>query len=116
MSRERALVNGFKKINSPPSPKMPIAAPTVAKISTMMRLRRTPTVRPIWRFSTGSTLVVSAAGGRALMSLVVAEMADVMRLICVPTSSVAAVFSRRDESTERGARVASVSVSNATSL
>ena len=45
-----------------------------------------------------------------MISLVVAVTAAVMRLICAPTSAVAAVFSRRGDEGERGARVASGTV------
>jgi hypothetical protein len=113
MSRVSAVVNGFKKTNNPPRPNSAIATLTVAKISTIMRPSNTPAVRPIWRFSFGSAvlLVVAVLGGSALISFVVAVMADVMRLICVPTWTVAAVFSRMGESAERRARVASMAVS-----
>lgn len=109
ISSVSAVVNGLMKTSNPPSPNTAIAAPIVANISTIIRLRRTPTARPaIWRFSTGSAPASVVAGGRALISLVVDVMAAVMRLICAPTSTVAAVFSMRLEEVERGARVASV--------
>jgi hypothetical protein len=113
MSRASAVVKGFKKTNNPPRPNSAIATLTVAKISTIMRPSSTPAVRPIWRFSCGSAvlLVVAILGGSALISFVVAVMADVMRLICVPTWTVAAVFWRMGESAERRARVASITVS-----
>jgi hypothetical protein len=43
IKRDKADVNGFKKISSPASPKMATAAVTVAKISTMMRASSAPT-------------------------------------------------------------------------
>lgn len=117
MSADIAPINGFKKISRPASPRIATAAVTVAKISTMMSARMALTAMS-WRFSLGwawrsssvSTKrfsVVELTGGRALISFVVAVTAAVMRLIWAPTSAVAAVFSRRGEEAERGARVAS---------
>lgn len=57
--------------------------------------------------STKRFSAVELTGGSASISFVVAVTAAVMRLIWAPTSAVAAVFSRRGEEAERGARVAS---------
>jgi hypothetical protein len=88
-------VNGVVKITSTPSPSTKIAAPTVAKISTMIRDRSAATAMS-WRFSSlGDSMrsvetesmedsrdrLVAFTWGRAAISLVVEVMAAVMRLI-----------------------------------
>jgi hypothetical protein len=50
---------------------------------------------------------LAPGGARALISVVVEEMAAVIRVICWPILGIAAVFSRRFEEGERVARVAS---------
>jgi hypothetical protein len=119
MSADIAPVNGFKKMSRPARPRIATAAVTVAKISTIMRARMALTAMS-WRFSLGwavmsssismerfSVVLVELTGGSCLISLVVAVTAAVILLICAPTSAVAAVFLRRSEEAERGARVAS---------
>jgi hypothetical protein len=121
IKRLKLDVNGLVKITSTPTPSTRMAAPTVAKISTMMRDRRAATAMS-WRFSClGASMrsvetesreesrerLVALMWGRAAISLVVEVMAAVMRLICAPTCAVAAVLSRMFEDGERGASVAS---------
>jgi uncharacterized membrane protein len=124
MSSDSAAVNGFRNTRRPARPKIATAAVTVAKISTMIRASRAPTAIS-WRFSLGWASMSSASVsvttarfsgvaltcGSALISLVVDVMAAVMRVIWVPTWAVAAVFSRRLEEGDRGARVASTIIS-----
>jgi len=50
---------------------------------------------------------VAFAGARSRICVVESVMAAVILLSCSPTLGIAAVFSRRDEDAERGARVAS---------
>jgi hypothetical protein len=116
MSADIAPVNGFRKMSKPARPRIATAAVTVAKISTMMSARIALTAMS-WRFSGWALMtssismerfsVVELTGGSALISFVVEVTAAVILLICAPTSAVAAVFSRRPEEAERGARVAS---------
>jgi len=120
MSRLNALVSGFRNTSRPARPKIATAAVTVAKISTMMRARRAPTAIS-WRFSFGWMFsmtsefervervgCVAFAGASSLIDEVVDVMAAVILLICAPTCGIAAIFSRRGDEGERGARVASV--------
>ena len=51
---------------------------------------------------------VAFAGASSLIDEVVDVMAAVILLICAPTCGIAAIFSRRGDEGERGARVASV--------
>lgn len=91
ISRLKLAVNGLINTRSPPNPRMAIAAPTVVKISTMMRPSKTPTVTSclfpreagIESISTGA--IELSACGRALISVVVDVMAAVMSESCAPT-------------------------------
>jgi hypothetical protein len=103
---------GVVNTSNKPTPKTKIAAPRVAKISTMIKPSRAATaMAPTWRFSLTLGISVGSplelACGRALISAVVEVMAAVMRLICSPILGTAAVFSRTEEEGERVARVAS---------
>jgi hypothetical protein len=115
INKLKELTMGVVKTTNNPTPKTKMAAPRVAKISTMMRPRRAATaMAPTWRFSTAGTVsmerfsvLLASTWGRVLIWLLVEVMAAVILLIWSPMTGTAAVFSRREEDGERLARVAS---------
>lgn len=94
INKLRLAVSGLMKINKPPSPRIAIAAPMVAKISTMINPSKMPTVTSC-RFcrdseDTGADsismgAVELSAWGRVLISAVVAVIAAVIKLSWAPT-------------------------------